>query len=944
MIASRITAPYYREYLAQFSGGELGNAMLRSSKENGIFEAFDFDTSMRQTANLFSYKVPERSFAPAITDGNESFKFDHVSNAAFVSYRNTGANGEPPVSTSTGSGCETSGQSSTRTASPLSTDQPNRIVKVSQGVVDELLEEDEEVTSVVVSAPKPSYKHILDMKYPESKAAASYESLNSENLGDDEGFEKRRIPLRTSVEKSKEEPRKQHPNGSPKNDRNAKPKRPSIKRIIPLAEDAKAQTKLELKAVGKIETQNSISSNTPTKGLRRPLLTPGEVFSALVPAVTINGPKQQQFSGSEFSGLKQQAGGSEAVSSTPLTKPEQKGVAREQKRSLIAQSIAQTTDSQQQPKKKAQPIPIPGNASQQRPRGQSLLVPHDPTLSDQQPPPQQKKKAEPKKLHTYFQWGNMFRLPTHAAPPTAINQNRFQFPRHEHTSKRFLKSLESFRRTLQRYRGEKIRDVLFEDFEPKLNYVNSRSGEEIDQSDFKKTRQYSLTDSQPIKIFNSSPERTWIPVRCDAIGFDLRVLEAGIGHGEKNDKAQISIVYDANREARERAKDPNGRNPVKRVTYIRKEYYDTEYFLNEYNFFQFAHLPYLPKPFCVEYDPHPTIVMEHVPGERIHHTLYRFGQFLRSKHPENREAMEEEMKTTLIKLLAKILVTIKYIHSIGFIHADIKPENIMYDPITGRVVMIDFDLTVSAPFVFTGRGTGTTIAPELNGLLQGPVHFGIDWWAYGSTAAMMISSGFAGILFDPVKEKVILERYFNYVPFMYVKGENRYEMTPIPEFFPPAMRSFLYPFFNPDPSLRVFSEHNAYNWIRSHPLFTNVISDWTRYEQLDMGAYSVATPMHIGLTAFSKRPVLLLPLTRLHKIISGISNMLYLGTSATTKDGTLANVEDSDDESEEEDSEDEDSEYDDDEDDSEDAESGVNVKKKGTWRESDATFPFQFER
>lgn len=509
----------------------------------------------------------------------------------------------------------------------------------------------------------------------------------------------------------------------------------------------------------------------------------------------------------------------------------------------------------------------------------------------------------------------MFRMPKHAAPPASMNPNRFQFPRNEHTSKRFLSQLKNFRKSLKYHMNKKIRHVLFEDFEPILNYVGGRPGEEVDKSDPKRRRKYSLTDSQPIKVFNTPPTRTWIPVRCDALGFDFKLHSEAIGHsGKASPKALVTIVYDANREARERARDPQGNAGTERVTYVCKEYYDTEYFLNEYNFFQFAHLPYIPKPFCVEYGPNPKIVMEHIPGERVHYTFYRYGQFLRKEYPneEDKELRNEKMQTTLAKVLAKILVTVKYIHSIGFIHADIKPENIMYDTKSGRVVMIDFDLSVSAPYLFTGRGTETTIAPELNGLLQGPVHFGIDWWAYGSTAAMIISAGFAGIFFDADQEEAKIEKYFNYVPFKYIRGQNRYEMTPIPEFFPPAMRSFLYPFFNPDPSLRVFSEHNAYNWIRSHPIFT-VITDWNRYEHLDLGSYSVATPMQIGFLAFSQHPVLLLPITRFHKIINGLSNMFYLGnvfaeSSATTKDGTLANVEDSGDEDEYEEDSDEDSE------------------------------------
>ena len=636
---------------------------------------------------------------------------------------------------------------------------------------------------------------------------------------------------------------------------------------------------------------------------RRQIATAGDIFTALAPAVTIG------TSGKHLTGVascSQISSSSEStnhvITSVNLSNtlpPQHPNQAQSQMRSHKKESKKETAA--------LGPNILDQKAVNKSPLlrdQQSIPVQPQPTLVQQSTllPPPSHPTISPK-LHTYFQWGNMFRLPTHAAPPFKMNQNRFQFARNEHTSKRFLKQLRYFRRDLKYYRRNKIPNVLFKDFEPLLNYYSGRPGDEVDTSNPKRSRKNSLTDSQPIKIFNSPPMRTWIPVRCDALGFDFKVVVDGNGV-KTGAKAKVSIVYDANKEAREKNKD-SGSGKKERVTYISKEYYDMEYFLNEYNFFQFAHLPYLPKPFCVEHGQYPKIVMEHVPGERVHYAFYRFGQFLRHTHPEDKKYREEEMKTKLIKVLAKILVTVKYIHSIGFIHADIKPENIIYDLDSGRVVIIDFDLSVAAPYVFTCRGTETTIAPELNGLLEGPVHYGIDWWAYGSTAAMIIAAGFAGILFDSVKEEANIELYFNYVPFKYIKGQNAYEMTPIPEFFPPAMRSFLYPFFNPDPSLRVFSEHNAYNWIRSHPIFS-IVTDWDRYEKLDLGDYSIATPMHIGLIAFSRRPVLLMPIPTIYKYINGFTNMLNLGNiisdpSATTKDGTLASLADSGDEDDDED-------------------------------------------
>ena len=457
---------------------------------------------------------------------------------------------------------------------------------------------------------------------------------------------------------------------------------------------------------------------------------------------------------------------------------------------------------------------------------------------------------------TYHEWSTQFRMPRCYAPPAVAGPNIFRFPHNDQSDPKLLSQVKAFRKSLTHHEGRPIERCVFEDFVPKLNFFTKaglpspRSGRKL------------YTDSQPIKIFDAPPSRNWIPVRCDALDIDLRLERAVDGHaGKAGGKAQVSIVYDA-------------KNTSKKVMYIRKEYYDLEYFTNEYNFLQFAHHPHIPKPFCVEYNQYPKIVMEFVEGERVHMAFYMLGKALLSQFPNDPRARWDKMSVALGRVLGKLLVTIKYIHSIGFIHADLKPENIIYDLKTGRIAIIDFDLSVSAPYTFTGRGTEATIAPEINGLLKGPVHFGLDWWAYGSTAAMMIADALAGTQYDSNDPDI--DKLIQYVPFKYDRATNQYEMTPIPKFFPPIMRSFLYPFFHPDPSKRNFSEANAYNWIRGHPMFT-CVEDWKKYENLDLGVFAAHTPLQLGCKRFSKRPFLLQPVNRLSKLINGLSNLFYLG-------------------------------------------------------------------
>ena len=482
----------------------------------------------------------------------------------------------------------------------------------------------------------------------------------------------------------------------------------------------------------------------------------------------------------------------------------------------------------------------------------------------------------------YSTWQGNFRMPSAYAPKTG--QNVFKFPFIPRSDSKFVAQLEEFRKSLQTFEGNPIEGCKFKDFQPKLNFFTYTS------STPKQSDKKLFTNSPPIKVFDAPPVRAWIPVRCDALGVDLRHERNVDGHaGKGGGKAQVSVVYDANKSTTER-----------KVLYIRKEYYDLEYFTNEYNFLQFANHQHLPKPLCVEYDPYPKIVMDYVPGDRVHVAFYHLGISFKSEYPNDTTIQRKKLSTALSKVLAKILITIKYIHSIGFIHADLKPENIIYDLKSGRIAIIDFDLSVSAPYAFTGRGTEATVAPEVNGLLKGPVHFGIDWWAYGSTAAMMIAAALAGLChdIDPVVEQLI-----HYVPFKYDRSTNQYEMTPIPKYFSPVMRSFLYPFFNPDPSRRVFAEANAYNWIRSHVMF-ECVENWVTYEQVNLGAYASLSPIQLGFMNFSHAPRLLKPVNRVAKLFSGFSQMWNVfgggGSASKSETAVVSKAEEEEDEEEDE--------------------------------------------
>jgi serine/threonine protein kinase len=75
-----------------------------------------------------------------------------------------------------------------------------------------------------------------------------------------------------------------------------------------------------------------------------------------------------------------------------------------------------------------------------------------------------------------------------------------------------------------------------------------------------------------------------------------------------------------------------------------------------------------------------------------------------------------------IKPIAKQLLTIiNNVHRHNIIHKDIKPENIIYDPISQQITLIDFE----------GKCTEDYRSPEQ--ILKSPLSFKTDIWSIGAT-------------------------------------------------------------------------------------------------------------------------------------------------------------------------------------------------------------------
>ena len=89
---------------------------------------------------------------------------------------------------------------------------------------------------------------------------------------------------------------------------------------------------------------------------------------------------------------------------------------------------------------------------------------------------------------------------------------------------------------------------------------------------------------------------------------------------------------------------------------------------------------------------------------------------------------------------AQLILSVEELHKAGFLHHDIKPQNLVRDKSSDHIKLIDFGLAVHISDVNYGRGTKITMAPEIariRGYEHAPLHEGLDWWSVGATIYML---------------------------------------------------------------------------------------------------------------------------------------------------------------------------------------------------------------
>ena len=85
----------------------------------------------------------------------------------------------------------------------------------------------------------------------------------------------------------------------------------------------------------------------------------------------------------------------------------------------------------------------------------------------------------------------------------------------------------------------------------------------------------------------------------------------------------------------------------------------------------------------------------------------------------------------LAVLLARLLETIGFVHDRGWVHGDLKPDNVLAEPGAGTVTLLDFGLAMATDGHTDLRGTPGFIAPEVLGQTSG-VSVRSDLYAVGA--------------------------------------------------------------------------------------------------------------------------------------------------------------------------------------------------------------------
>lgn len=276
----------------------------------------------------------------------------------------------------------------------------------------------------------------------------------------------------------------------------------------------------------------------------------------------------------------------------------------------------------------------------------------------------------------------------------------------------------------------------------------------------------------------------WIPVECKTINLNLRKIRT-IHQGKRN---TVTKIYDKNY----------------RNVYAWKTYENADEYSSELAFFMVADHPNIVKPVCFQRNlksGFPGLVMEYIDGSSSMEYAKECGQ-------DNLDA--------IVNISAQMLSVLEYMHWIGFVHADFKPENVLVDK-NGNAVAVDFGFAINIPLYKHSRGTPCTMAPELLKIVDGPILENIDFWALGST----VGQWFGAIYMSNSRGRNKHPK--RWVPVRIDRNEG-YLFGELPLTFPQEVRQLMYHLMNLNPQMRMFNTQAQLEWLQGLKFWDGV--DW----------------------------------------------------------------------------------------------------------------------